>query len=123
MKHISFQTFAILYKVAQKSDNQETYLKDIQETFDCSDWTDGYSGDELDSILSYVYDLSHCSIAKLRKKIGLTQAAMAELYMSSRRTIISWEKGERKMSDMDRLLISYTVFTDISYLPDDIIII
>lgn len=123
MKHISFQTFSMLYKVAQKSDNQETYLKDIQETFDSSDWTNGYSSDELDSILSYAYSLTHCSIADLRKKIGLTQVEMAELYMSSRRTIVSWEKGNRKISDMDRLLISYTIFTDISYLPDDIMII
>ena len=48
---------------------------------------------------------------------------MADIYITSKRTLLAWEKGERQISDMDRLLISYTVFTDVSYAPDSIYII
>ena len=46
-----------------------------------------------------------------------------EIYITSKRTLLAWEKGERKISDMDRLLISYTVFTDVSYISNDILIV
>lgn len=121
-KQVSFQTFSYFYKKAQYCADKEGFIKDAV-SLDHDDWALGYSADEINDILNYIYELAHCSIAALREKLGLTKVAMADIYITSKRTLLAWEKGERQISDMDRLLISYTVFTDVSYAPDSIYII
>ena len=121
-KQVSFQTFSYFYKKAQHCADKESFIEDAM-SLEHDDWTLGYSADEINDILNYIYELAHCSIAALREKLGLTKVAMADIYITSKRTLLAWEKGERQISDMDRLLISYTVFTDVSYAPDSIYII
>ena len=121
-KQVSFQTYSYFYKNAQQCTNKENFIEDVM-SLDYNDWAIGYSAEEINDILNYIYQLAHCSIAALREKLGLTKVAMADIYITSKRTLLAWEKGERQISDMDRLLISYTVFTDVSYAPDSIYII
>lgn len=121
-KQVSFQTYSYFYKNAQQCTNKDNFIEDIM-SLDYNDWAVGYSAEEINNILNYIYELANCSIAALREKLGLTKVAMADIYITSKRTLLAWEKGERKISDMNRLLITYTVFTDVSYLPDDTLII
>lgn len=121
-KQVSFQTYSYFYKNAQQCTNKDNFIEDIM-SLDYNDWAVGYSAEEINNILNYIYELANCSIAALREKLGLTKVAMADIYITSKRTLLAWEKGERKMSDMDRLLITYTVFTDVSYISNDILIV
>ncbi len=121
-KQVSFQTFSYFYKKAQHCADKESFIEDAM-SLEHDDWTLGYSADEINDILNYIYELTRCSVAALREKLGLTKVAMADIYITSKRTLLAWEKGERKISDMDRLLISYTVFTDVSYISNDILIV
>lgn len=121
-KRLSFQTFSRFYKIAMKHSDKEEFIKEVKLN-DYDDWALGYNPEEINNILSYIYELTHCNIADLREKLGLTKVLMADIYLTSKRTLLAWEKSERQISDMDRLLITYTVFTDVSYLPDDTLII
>lgn len=121
-KQVSFQTYSYFYKNAMQCTNKENFIEDIM-SLDYNDWAVGYSAEEINNILNYIYELANCSIAALREKLGLTKVAMADIYITSKRTLLAWEKGERKISDMDRLLITYTVFTDVSYISNDILIV
>lgn len=121
-KQVSFQTFSYLYKKAQHCTVKEDFIEEIM-SLDHDDWVFGYNAEEINDILNYIFKLTYYSIAALRDELGLTKMAMADIYNTSRRTLLAWEKGERQISDMDKLLITYTVFTDTSYIPDDILII
>jgi len=97
-KQVSFQTYSYFYKNAQQCTNKDNFIEDIM-SLDYNDWAVGYSAEEINNILNYIYELANCSIAALREKLGLTKVAMADIYITSKRTLLAWEKGERKISD------------------------
>ena len=94
-KQVSFQTFSYFYKKAQHCADKESFIEEAM-SLERDDWALGYSAEEINDILNYIYELTRCSVAALREKLGLTKVAMADIYITSKRTLLAWEKANGK---------------------------
>ena len=59
--------------------------------------------------LGAIWDVAHLSIRDIRRRTGLSQVGFATRYCIPRRTVESWEAGDRSCPDYLRLLLAQDV--------------
>lgn len=108
--YINYSTFARLYNEAKQEENLDTYISERG----WQDWM-GDNEDKTDEIillLQAIYNAVRSDFKSLNKMLGLSQIEMIRAYDIPRRTLQSWESGEREPTDHVRKLLSYAIIME-----------
>lgn len=105
--YINYPTFTGLYRQAQQEDSLDMYINE-------RGWQDWMSDntDEVVTLLTTIHEIARSDFSALRKLLNIPQASMIALYCIPRRTLQSWESGERVPPDHVKMLMSYAVIMD-----------
>ena len=98
--------FNTLWTAALDCADRDTYVSDWALS---SAWGDAPEADvPADRVeeLGHLWDAAHLTIRDIRAHTGLSQAAFAVQYCIPRRTVETWESGDRQCADYVRLLLA-----------------
>lgn len=95
---INYHDFYTLFGAAGAEQNRDRYIAEWSSSsiFYPDDNGSDIDAGEIADILDNIWDIAHLTTRDIRQHLGLTQAAFAERFCISLRTIEGWEAGRRE---------------------------
>lgn len=106
--YINYSTFVKLYNEAEREKSLDMYVAERG----WQDWMGENDASEIAVFLEAIHTIARSDVIELRKMLGTSQIEMIRTFNIPRRTLQSWESGEREMPEHVRKLLSYAVIME-----------